>query len=124
MQESHRENWLHEGFSGKLPGAIYNVSVPLESLMPVRIGQVAVPLCLLLASLVSPLAFGQEKPALEKTASLITIESGNLPIILSAPHGGGDANPSATERQGEGVERFNPRSDSNTDRVVSRVIAE
>ena len=89
--------------------------------MAVRIHQVVMTLCLLLASLVSPLALGQEKPALEKTASLITIESGDLPIILSAPHGGGDAIPGATERQGQGVERFNPRSDSNTDILTERL---
>ena len=73
-------------------------------------------LCLLLASPGLRLASAQEK-----TESLITIESGDLPIILSAPHGGRGAIPNVAERQGEGVERFNPRSDSNTDILTERL---
>lgn len=89
--------------------------------MPARIYPVAVTLCLLLAGLDSQLAFAQPKPIQEKTASLITIESGELPIILSAPHGGHDAIANVAERQGEGVERFNPRSDSNTDKLTEQL---
>ena len=89
--------------------------------MPARIHQVVVTLCLLLAGLDSRFASAQEKSAQEKNASLVTVESGNLPIILSAPHGGHDSIPNVTERQGEGVERFNPRSDSNTDILTERL---
>ncbi len=84
--------------------------------MPTRIHQVVLTLCLLLAS--PGLRFAS---AQEKAASLVTIESGDLPIILSAPHGGHDAIANVAERQGEGVERFNPRSDSNTDILTERL---
>ncbi len=80
-----------------------------------------VTLCLLLASLDSRLASGQQKSTQDRSESLITIESGDLPIILSAPHGGRDAIPGSAERRGEGVERFNPRSDSNTDILTERL---
>jgi N-formylglutamate amidohydrolase len=86
-----------------------------------RIHQVVVTLCLLLTGLESRLASAQQQLAQAKTASLVTIESGDLPIILSAPHGGRDAIPNVPERLGEGVDRFNPRSDSNTDILTERL---
>lgn len=89
--------------------------------MSARIYPAVVTLCLLLAGLDSRWALAQPKPTQEKTASLISIESGELPIILSAPHGGHDAIANVAERQGEGVERFNPRSDSNTDILTERL---
>ena len=89
--------------------------------MPARIHLIVVTLGLLLASLDSRFASAQQKPAQEKIESLVTIELGDLPIILSAPHGGRDDIPGLAERRGEGVERFNPRSDSNTDVLTERL---
>jgi len=71
---------------------------------------------LFLASLGSHHAAAQSKPD-----SLVTIETGELPIILSAPHGGRDAIPGVLERQGEGVDLFNPRSDSGTDHLTEKL---
>lgn len=51
----------------------------------------------------------------------ITVESGGLPIILTAPHGGRVALPGVAERKGEGANRFNPRSDSNTDILTEKL---
>lgn len=47
-------------------------------------------------------------------SDLVTSETGNLPIILSAPHGGGSAVPNVPERKGEGVSRFVNRTDVRT----------
>lgn len=71
-----------------------------------------VALCLL------PAAASHHALAQSKVVELVTIESGDLPIILSAPHGGRDAIPGVAERQGKGVAQFNRRSDLNTDRLV------
>lgn len=98
----------------------------MEIPMPRRFQQVVVVVCLLLGGLNSQLTSAQQLPpqqqkAQAKLASLVTIESGDLPIILTAPHGGRDAIPNVAERQGEGVDRFNRRSDSNTDILTERL---
>lgn len=49
---------------------------------------------------------------------LVTVQPGNLPIILSAPHGGRDAVAGVPERRGEGVKQFKSESDSGTDRLA------
>lgn len=71
---------------------------------------------LTLASLGCPHAVAQSKPN-----SLVTIEAGELPIILSAPHGGRDAIPGVPVRRGKGVKLFNPRSDFNTDQLTEKL---
>lgn len=50
--------------------------------------------------------------------SLVTIEIGDLPIILSAPHGGADAVPDVPAREGEGVRRFVRTSDYRTQQLT------
>ena len=47
-------------------------------------------------------------------AGLVTIEKGELPIILSAPHGGRDKIPGVPPREGVGIRLFNPRADSGS----------
>jgi N-formylglutamate amidohydrolase len=45
---------------------------------------------------------------------LVTVRSGQLPIILSAPHGGRDPVPNVAPRQGEGVNQFVVVRDEHT----------
>ncbi len=94
--------------------------------MPNCFHQAVVTLCLLLAGMDVALAQPQLNPrqgALQETANLVTIRSGDLPIILTAPHGGRDAIPNVAARRGDGVDRFNSRSDSNTD-ILTEQLAE
>lgn len=73
--------------------------------------------CLLLVSLALGVASAQEK----KPTSLVTIEKGGLPIILSAPHGGRDVIPDVPPRKGVGIRLFNPRADSGSDGVTEKL---
>lgn len=65
---------------------------------------------------------GQAEPAPAKfkegSHPLVTTQSGGLPIILAAPHGGRDGVPGMPVREGKGVDRFQPRMDTNTDRLT------
>ncbi len=63
----------------------------------------------------------QDRKVQDQTPSLVTVGRGDLPIILSAPHGGRDEIPGVPARKGDGVQRFVPRSDSNTDRLTERL---
>jgi N-formylglutamate amidohydrolase len=71
---------------------------------------------LVLTSLGVRAAFGESE-----TSSLVTVEIGDVPIILSAPHGGGDVIPGVAERQGEGVISFKTRSDFNTAKLTEQL---
>ena len=69
-------------------------------------------------------ASGAGDDAAKKKASAnaaITIAPGGLPIILTAPHGGRAALPGVEERKGDGANRFNPRTDSNTDILTEKL---
>lgn len=46
--------------------------------------------------------------------SLITLQPGTLPIVLSAPHGGHSPIPGVPPRQGDGAKRFAAMTDANT----------
>lgn len=46
--------------------------------------------------------------------SLVTVERGDLPIILTAPHGGAASIPNVPRRRGEGVKKFSSLSDAGT----------
>lgn len=54
----------------------------------------------------------------EGTHPLVTLQSGGLPVILAAPHGGRDGVPGVPVREGNGVDRFQPKTDANTDRLT------
>ena len=51
----------------------------------------------------------------------ITVTSGNLPIILTAPHGGRNAVPDVPARTGNGAFRFTSKSDLNTADVAEKL---
>jgi len=55
--------------------------------------------------------------------NLVTNESGMLPIILSAPHGGRDAIPGVAVRRGVGVAQFATGRDHNTGELAERIAA-
>ncbi len=59
--------------------------------------------------------------AQSKPEPLVTIEDGDLPIILSAPHGGRGGIPGVPVRQGEGVEKFNSKADSGTAELTEQL---
>ncbi len=56
-----------------------------------------------------------------KPHPLVTFQTGGLPIILSAPHGGREAVPAVPPREGKGVSKFTPQSDSDTDRLTEEL---
>lgn len=55
------------------------------------------------------------------SSAAMTVAAGGLPIILTAPHGGRAAIPGVAERKGDGVAKFNPRTDSNTDILTEKL---
>ncbi len=84
--------------------------------MPIPTRQILIALCFLLLSLGH-----RQASALENSADLVTIETGNLPIILSAPHGGHNPIPNVPIRQGKGVKLFSTLTDINTDRLTEQL---
>src|SRR5947207_14737135 len=65
----------------------------------------------LLALSILPAAWGRDQP---DTSDLITVRRGDLPLVLSAPHGGRRPIPGVLERKGEGAIRFVTVRDENT----------
>ncbi len=57
------------------------------------------------------------------TPPLVTVQEGTLPIILSAPHGGGAPLPGVPVRKGVGVSKFVTGRDTNTDRLAEKLAA-
>jgi N-formylglutamate amidohydrolase len=54
---------------------------------------------------------------------LVSAGTGDLPIIISAPHGGRQAIPEVPERRGIGVPRFSVQRDNNTAELTHLVLA-
>ena len=73
---------------------------------------------LLFVAMFSGADYATPAQSAERSASLVAIVSGQLPIILSAPHGGQEAIPGVTQRQGTGVEDFNTGRDTRTDELA------
>jgi N-formylglutamate amidohydrolase len=91
----------------------------MSSLLPL-LPRRAAPLALLLG----PIALlpGQTERSAE-ARKLVTVRRGNLPLILSAPHGGRLPIPGDPAREGLGVAKFNPVRDANTAELAERVAA-
>lgn len=68
--------------------------------------------------LVSSAVHAQESPKVE---SLITVQQGTLPIIISAPHGGRIPIPDVPERKGNGITKFVVVRDTNTDDLAMKL---
>lgn len=76
---------------------------------------------LALIHLLSAAAMGAEKVP---SSPLITRENGDLPIILSAPHGGTEAVPGASERVKGGTGKFVKLRDADTDVLAFKLADE
>jgi N-formylglutamate amidohydrolase len=74
--------------------------------------------CFILSVLISVRAFASGRHAADK---LVIIESGMLPIILSAPHGGREAITGVPVRRGIGVAQFTTGRDQNTRELAERI---
>lgn len=57
-------------------------------------------------------------------SSLVTVQSGNIPIVLSAPHGGRSKVPGVTERKGEAAKQFVATRDDNTAELTEKLVTE
>jgi N-formylglutamate amidohydrolase len=67
--------------------------------------------------------FGPPSPAVQaqEKNQLITFQAGDLPIILTAPHGGKMPIPGVLPRTGKGVELFRATADSNTAKLTENL---
>ncbi|HKY08095.1 MAG TPA: hypothetical protein VJQ55_07640, partial [Candidatus Binatia bacterium] len=76
------------------------------------------PNLLLIATLLHAPVEAEDK---QLAGHLITVWSGDLPIILTAPHGGRQAVPGVGARRGVGVPQFTVERDSNTAELAEMV---
>jgi N-formylglutamate amidohydrolase len=79
----------------------------------------AVGICLVALAMLPPL-LAQAPPEAEK---LVTVRTGTLPIIVSAPHGGRKAIPGVKERKGNGVTQFVTVRDEYTAELAEKLAA-
>jgi glutamine amidotransferase-like uncharacterized protein/N-formylglutamate amidohydrolase len=66
-------------------------------------------------------ALGLNHARAQSTQDLVSITRGELPIILTAPHGGREAITGVEEREGEGVKGFSARIDSFTSQLAGNL---
>ncbi|MBN9519142.1 N-formylglutamate amidohydrolase [bacterium] len=74
----------------------------------------AVPLAL-------PAARGEDDP---NAAALVEVQTGTLPIIITAPQGGSEKVPGVPERMGVGVKNFATLRDNGTDKLAKAFAAD
>ncbi len=63
----------------------------------------------------------EEKLEAQSPKELIFVEAGDLPIILTAPHGGSESIPGVSKRLGKGVDKFASVSDVYTDKLAKKL---
>ncbi|MEN8774946.1 MAG: N-formylglutamate amidohydrolase [Akkermansiaceae bacterium] len=85
---------------------------------------IAVLLLALFPGLFLLVAAGDQTHPPEKESTLISFSKGDLPIILSAPHGGRQKIPGVEPRVGEGIKRFVDRTDIWTDQLTQKLANE
>jgi N-formylglutamate amidohydrolase len=68
-------------------------------------------------------AAAQDKSPASELKRLITIETGEIPIILSAPHGGSRSISGVPARKGETAKQFVTVTDTNTHRLTQALAA-
>lgn len=66
------------------------------------------------------MVIGRNQSNAQERFQFITSEQGDLPIILSAPHGGRNEIPGAVKREGKGVKSFKTLTDTNTDYLAEK----
>lgn len=81
-------------------------------------------LCALIPGFLLLVTAADQIPTTTAAPSLVTIQSGDLPIIISAPHGGKNTVPGVTPRKGENIALFNSKSDSWTDQLTENLADE
>lgn len=81
-------------------------------------------LCALLPGFYLLLSAGEKAEIPARKNPLVTVEKGELPIILSAPHGGGLTIPGVEPRKGEGVRLFRNKADQWTDELTAKIANE
>ncbi len=70
------------------------------------------------------LAAAPDHSAVHRIADFVTVQKGNLPIIISVPHGGRKKVPEVPERLGRGINNFHTVRDENTAEMTERFLAE
>lgn len=64
---------------------------------------------------------GADAAPKQSMAKLITVRKGDLPIIISAPHGGSLSIPGVEDRTGNGTAKFVVVQDTGTDRLATKL---
>lgn len=94
-------------------------SADAPPLLPRQRQLAALILFLLGLSLSSPATAQEKSPKSDSAVDrLITMQSGDIPIILSAPHGGTRRIEGVTARKGDAVKQFVTVTDTNTHRLA------
>ncbi len=75
----------------------------------------------LIGALLLSCAARADTSAPRKRESFVVFEKGQLPIILSAPHGGAKAIPDVPKREGRGVRQFSALQDIGTRQLTERL---